>query len=232
MFKRKRGYKRLVKTIQKIAGVEIKYFTYAFGPLVIGPGWQALTTAPKALLGSCIVQGIQNNQMIGNNLYLRKVMIEVNVCFDDTNAAPGNINNPNNMEQWQYRLVVIKPYNLTDFMANYTGVSNQRLPGGAQALYTPIDFQAGKVIIDKIYRISPSITWAQNNSLPFDSSIPNEKTHKFKLNVFKEYLCDPGSNIWQKDIAIFIYTNQFVGLTGAFKNISIKGAHTIFYTDA
>lgn len=229
---KRRNYARLAKTIRQVAGIECKYATYTFGPTIVGPGWYLFGTNNKGILGSVITQGTQNNQMVGNNLYVRKIMFELNVCFDETNVAPANINNPNNLEQWQYRVVMIKPYNTTDLLTNFNAPSNARLPGGLQALYTPIDFQTGKIVFDKIYNISPTITWAQNNGIPNDPTLPTERTHKMKFDIMKEYLCDPGSNIWQKDICFFIYTNQFNGATGAFKNISLKGGITVYFTDS
>lgn len=221
---KRRRYARLAKTIQRISGVEVKYTNYNIPAQVVGSGWTSLTANNKGILGSAVQQGVQNNQMIGNNLYWRKCLIEMEVGFDGTNA--NQTGTPvTNCLPWMYRVLVIKPYNLTDLLTNFNAISNARLPAN---INSPVDFQTGKIVYDRTFKLSPDSTFALSNQCAFDQALPTLKRHMLKFNIFKEYFCDPGSNVWSKDMCVFVYSNQIP----SWKNIVIQCNHTIFYTDS
>lgn len=227
----KNEYARLAKTIQRITGMEVKYAGFQIGYSILGASvWSnlAVTTGGSGtvgcgILGSCITQGVQNNQMVGNNLFLRNIVIGLTVTMDYQNNL--NAANPG-PGYYNYRIVIIKPYNLTDFVANWGGVVNQRMPGN---LDTPVDFQAGQILYDEVFTLGISSLWCQVQGQPFsDDAIPQHRHHKIKLKINKEYQCDPGSNIWSKDIMLFVYNSQVVGN----RNIAVAGRYTCYYNDA
>lgn len=224
-YKKRKGYKRLAKTIQRIAGVEVKYDSFFTGPNIMGPGWLNITPGQGLISKLCVpASGTGNTEMIGNNVYVRKLMIKGTLFFDTTNAV-GAQPALNNLESWQMRIVLIKPYNTSYVLSNFATI----LPA---QIMQPVAFQLGKVIIDKVYKICPTPTWATLYGVPYDDTSPNQKIINYKINVFKEMMSDPGTNIYSKDIIMFIYSNQEFNAIAGYKNQGYDLGVTVFYTDS